>query len=61
MQEIKINQGSNLISTFMAPFSLALREEKGKAEDELISVLSRFCSQKRNQAGTFNTMHKKEQ
>lgn len=48
MQEIKINQVSNLTFTFMAKFSLILRDEKGKAEDELISVSSRFCCQKKN-------------
>jgi len=41
--------------------SLTLRDEKWKAGDELISVSSRSCSQKKNQAGTFNPTHKKKQ
>lgn len=45
MQEIK--QVSNLTFTFMAKFSLTLRDEKGKTEDELIRVSSRLCCQKK--------------
>lgn len=61
MQDIKINQSSNLTFTFMAKFSLALSVGKGKAEDGLISVSSRFCCQNKNQVGTFNATHKKKQ
>lgn len=61
MQEIKIKQGSKLTYTFMSQLSLTIRDEKGKAEAEVISVLSRFCRQKKNQAGTFNSTHKKKQ
>lgn len=58
---MKINQGSDVTFTFMAKFSLALRDEKGKAEGELISVSGRFSGQKENQAATFNTAHQMKQ
>lgn len=61
MQENKIKQGSKLTFTFMSQLSLTLRDEKEKTEAKVMGVLSRFCRQKKNQAGTFNSIHKKKQ
>lgn len=61
LQEMQISQGSDITFTFMAKFSLALRDGKGKAGDEMTRVSCRVCGQEKNGTVTFNTVHKMKQ